>query len=125
MPTASDLVRGNYFIYNGEPVRVIKKELVAYGTHSHSKLKIFFQGLTERGERNANFQHTDKVEILDIMRKLGQIISKLNNKVQIMDMVTYETFDAAITSELYSEINESDQVTFVEINGVNQILEKR
>ncbi len=77
MPTASELERGNYFIYNGEPVRVLRKELVAYGTHSHSKLKIFFQGLRDKGERFANLQHTDKVETLQIIRKLGQVISKL------------------------------------------------
>ena len=80
MPTASELERGTYFIYNGEPVRVLRKEVIVVGTHSHSKLKFFIQGLNEKGERSVNFHHTDKVEIVDIVRKLGQIISKTNNK---------------------------------------------
>ena len=125
MPTASELERGKYFIYNGEPVRVLRREVIVVGTHSHSKLKFYIQGLNEKGERTVNFHHTDKVEIVDITRKLGQIIAKSNNKVQLMDMVSYETFDANATAELLSQVNEGDNVTFIDVNGNVQIIEKR
>jgi len=124
MSTASELERGNYFICNGEPVRVLRKEVVVYGTHSHSKLKFFVQGLTEKSERSIILNHTDKVEIVDIVRKLGQVIAK-TNKIQVMDMVSYETFDANAPKELFSQINEGDNVTFVELKGNIQIIEKR
>ena len=125
MPTAAELERGSYFMQNGEPVRVLRKEVIVVGTHSHSKLKFFIQGLNDKGERTATFHHTDKIEIIDIIRKLGQVIAKTNDKVQIMDMVTYETIDAYPSSELFSELREGDQVTFVELKGNAQILEKR
>ena len=125
MSTAQELERGNYFIYNNEPVRVLRKEVIVVGTHSHSKLKLYIQGLNERGERTVTFHHTDKVETVEIIRKLGQVISKSNNKVQLMDMVSYETLDTEVPSELFNELNENDQVTFVNINGNVQILEKR
>ena len=125
MPTASELERGTYFIYNGEPVRVLRKEVIVVGTHSHSKLKFFVQGLNEKSERSIILNHTDKVEIVDIIRKLGQIIAKANNKVQVMDMVSYETLDANAASELFNELNEGDQVTFIDLNGNIQIIEKR
>ena len=125
MSTASELQRGNYFIYNGEPVRLLRKEVIVVGTHSHSKLKLYIQGLNERGERSITFHHTDKVEIVDIIRKLGQIISKSNNKVQLMDMISYETLDSNVDTELFNSLNEGDQVTFVNIDGNVQILEKR
>lgn len=124
MPVASDLERGNYFIYNGEPVRIIRKELVAYGTHSHTKLKFYIQGLREKGERSITFQHSDRVEKIEIIRKQGQIISKSNNKVQLMDMLTYETLNASLPPEL-DDIKEGDDVTFVELNGTIEILDKR
>ena len=125
MSTATELERGNYFIHNGEPVRVIRKEVIVVGTHSHSKLKFYIQGLREKGERSVIFQHSDRVEKIEIIRKQGQIISKSNNKVQLMDMVSYETLEANASAGLYNELNEGDQVTFVEINGNVQILEKR
>ena len=74
MSTATELTKGSYLIYKGKLVEVSRREVVAYGTHSHSKLKIFFHGLNERGESNINMHHTDKVEIVDIVKKTGQII---------------------------------------------------
>ena len=125
MSTASELEGGNYFLYNGEPVRVIRKEVVAVGTHSHTKLKFFIQGLREKGEKTVIFQHSDRVEKIDLLRKQGQIISKTGNKVQVMDAVSYETLDANIPLELDDNLNEGDSVTFVELNGTVEILDKR
>ena len=125
MSSASELKKGSYFIHGNEPVRVIRKEVVVYGTHSHSKLKIFIQGLTEKGERNINLHHTDKVEIVEIIRKTGQVISKTNENIQIMDNVSYETLDGTASNELHNELNEGDQVTFVDFNGNIKIIDKR
>ena len=125
MTTATELERGTYFIYNNEPVRVLRKEVIVVGTHSHSKLKFYIQGLNEKSERSVNFHHTDKVEVVDIIRKLGQIIAKTNNKIQIMDMMTYETLDAIAPSVLFNELNEGNQVTFIEFKGNVEIIEKR
>ena len=125
MSIASELDKGNYFIYNGEPVRVVRKEVVSVGTHSHTKLKFYIQGLREKGERTVILQHSDRVDKIDIMRKQGQIISKSNSKVQIMDSVTYETLDSNVPPELDEELNEGDYVTFVDLNGKVEILDKR
>lgn len=125
MAIASELERGNYFIHNNEPVRVIRKEVIVVGTHSHSKLKFYIQGLREKGERTVIFQHSDRVDKIEIMRKQGQVISKTGNKVQLMDNVSYETLDSNLPSELISDINEGDTVTFIELNGRVEILDKR
>jgi translation elongation factor P/translation initiation factor 5A len=125
MSSASELKKGSYFIYNGEPVCVVRKEIVVYGTHSHSKLKIFIQGLNKKGERSINMHHTDKVEIADITRKTGQVISKADNSLQIMDDVSYETLDASAPNDLLDELNEGDQVIFIEFKGNIQIIEKK
>ncbi|MFH0868487.1 MAG: hypothetical protein V1831_04185 [Candidatus Woesearchaeota archaeon] len=125
MALASELKKGSYFIYHGEPVCVVRKEIVVCGTHCHSKLKLFIQGLNKKGERSINMQHIDKVEVLDIIKKTGQIISKSADKVQIMDTVSYETLDAIAPKELIDELNEGDEVIFVNLNENNQILEKK
>lgn len=125
MATASELKKGDYFKHNNEILKLIRKELVAYGTHSHSKLKLFVQALDKKGEKTVNFHHTDKVEILDITRKSAQVISKTANKAQIMDSVSYETFDADADEELLNELKEGDEVTFIYLEGNIKILEKR
>ena len=125
MAAASDLKKGDYFKHNNEMLRIIRKEVVVYGTHSHSKLKLFVQSLDKKGEKSINMHHTDKVEILDIIRKAAQVLSKTQDKVQIMDNVSFETLDADAPEELFNEINEGDEVTFISLEGNIKVLEKR
>lgn len=125
MALADELERGTYFLLNGEPVRVLRKELVTFGTHCHSKLKIYCQGLYSKGEKVVNLAHADKVEIVEISRKSGQVVSKAGDKIQIMDTHSYETFDATAPEELFNQINEGDEVTFIDFNGNVSIIEKR
>src|SRR3989338_2568901 len=108
MASASELEKGKYFLFNDEPVKVTRKEIVTVGTHCHTKLKVFFQGLNSKGEKMQTFSHGDKVEMLDIQRKQAQVVSKSNNKVQIMDTVTFETLDAVTTPELYGDIKDEE-----------------
>ena len=124
MATASELKKGSYFIHNGKIVEVLRREVIAYGTHSHTKLKIYFKGLADRGEKNVNFHHTDSVEVLDITKKTANVVSKSNGKVQIMDSMTYETLDASAPAELLSELEEGNEVSFIDISGNVQIIEK-
>ncbi len=65
------------------------------------------------------------IEELDIIRKSAQVISKLPDKVQIMDMHSYQTIDADVDEELLNELNEGDEVTFIEVEGNARVLEKR
>lgn len=125
MTTAKELKPGKYIKINNEILKVTRKEVVAYGTHSHSKTKLFIQGLFTKGEKSINLNHHDNVEVVDIIRKEGQIISKLADKVQIMDKVTYETVDADVDKDLLAELNEGDTVTFINFEGKCSILEKR
>lgn len=125
MASATELSKGTYFLVGNEPVSVTRKEVVAYGTHSHSKLKIFYKALEGGGERSITLGHGDKVDILDIIRKTGQVIAKLSNQVQIMDSKSYETIEATAEPELFNNLNENDEVIFVVFNGVYRVLEKK
>lgn len=125
MALASELKKGSYFIHGGEPVRVNRKEVVVYGTHSHSKLKLYVQGLNTKNEKAVNLHHNDKIEIIDVIRKAGQVLSKTDENIQIMDLVSYETLDSSAPDELMNELNAGDEITFVNIKGDVKILDKR
>jgi len=125
MTAAKELKRGEYVKISNEIFRVIRKEAVAYGTHSHSKTKLFVSGLKTKGEKSFNFNHTENVEVLDIMRKSAQVIAKNDDKLQIMDMHSYETMEALVDSELSSDINEGDEVTFIDVEGSIRVVDKR
>ena len=57
MALAHELDRGKYFMHNNEIFQVNRKEVVAYGTHSHTKLKLHIQALSGGGEKLINLSH--------------------------------------------------------------------
>ena len=122
---ARELQKGMYISYNNEILKINRKEVVACGTHSHSKTKLFLQPLFSKGERTVNLAHHDSVDAVDIVKKEGQVISKVSGKVQLMDTRSYETLDADVDEELLAEIKEGDTVIFIGLNGKTKVLEKR
>jgi len=115
---------GKRILYQNEPYQIKRKENVAYGTHSHSKTKLFLKSLDKGGIKEMICAHTDRLEEVDITRKTGNVIAKLQDKVQLMDSVSYETFDAEIDKELLNEVREGDDVIFINFNGF-KVLERK
>ena len=122
MASAADLIRGNYFVYKNELVHVERKEVITCGTHCHSKLKFYVEGVFSGRKDVITLSHQDPVETADVMRKKATVISK--SPLQIMDAVSYETKDAEADEEVLKEINEGDTVIFVDYLGRVKILEK-
>ncbi|HZX45063.1 MAG TPA: hypothetical protein VFF28_05265 [Candidatus Nanoarchaeia archaeon] len=125
MTNAKDLKPGNYIKINNEILKVTRKEIANCGTHCHSKTKLYVQGLYSKGEKTMNLNHQDSVDQIDITRKEGQVISKMPNKVQLMDQISFETLDADCDEELLSKVFEGDTVTFITFEGMSKVIEKR
>lgn len=122
MASASDLDRGKCFLYKGKVVKVDKKELVAYGTHCHSKLKFYVEDVFTGKQESMTMAHQDNVELVDVMKKKATVLSK--NPLQIMDIVSFETKEAEADPELLEQINENDIVIFVDYKGKVRVTEK-
>ena len=125
MTAAKELRNGSWIVHEGKLFQIKKKENVAYGTHSHSKTKLFIQPLEGGGEKILTLMHHENLEEADIIKKTGQVLSKTQDKIQIMDPVSYETLDGEAEQELFSNINEGDEVIFIDYNGMIWILEKK
>tara|TARA_Y100000310_G_scaffold229168_1_gene231553 strand:- start:36065 stop:36442 length:378 start_codon:yes stop_codon:yes gene_type:complete len=125
MKNVKELHKGDHIVHREEPHRVLKKEIIAVGTHSHTKVKILAQGIFNGVTETLNFAPHSNVEDVDIIRKKGQIIANQPQNLQVMDLVSYETLQAAANDELLEQLNEGDEITFVEFEGNAQVLEKR
>src|SRR3989338_4323218 len=114
---AKGLEKGMYISYNNKIFKVTRKEVVACGTHSHSKTKLFVQPLFGGGEKSINLAHHDNVDVVEIIKKEGQVIAKIADKVQLMDTRSYETLDADVDKELFEQLKEGDNVIFINFKG--------
>ncbi len=125
MVPIKQLRKGNYIVYKNEPCLIKETATVVTGTHTHTKVKISLQGLFSGTNDIFTSSPHDTAEEIQIIRKEGQLISKGQDKIQIMDMRSYETFDSEADEELFNELKEGDMVTFIDFNGRFKILERR
>lgn len=125
MKGVKELKKGDHIVHNDAPYRVLRKELVAVGTHSHSKVKIIAQGVFNGTTETLIYAPHTTVDDVEIIKKKGQIIANQEQNLQVMDLVSYETINASARTELKNELREGDEVTFVEFNGTARVLEKR
>ena len=124
MGLAGELNRGSGFIHQGQPVRVTKKEVVAVGTHSHTKLKLYVKNVFTGQESIVTLGHQDRVDLADVRKKEAQVVSKANGKLLLMDLMNYETFEAEADEDLISDTNEGERVIFCQFGGKTKALEK-
>ena len=125
MIPVKQLRKGAYIIYKNEPCIIKETVNVVTGTHTHTKVKVSLQGLFSGVNDVFTSSPHDSVEDIEIIRKEGQLISKSHDKIQIMDMRSYETLNSEADEELFNELKEGDLVTFIDFNGRFKILEKR
>ena len=114
---AKDIDRGAYIKIKNEIYKLKRKEVVAVGTHSHTKLKFFCKPLFGASEREFTFGHNDSVETVDISKKRGQLISLQGRKAQVMDSETFEIFDAEVSEDCTDELVEGTPASFMNIEG--------
>ena len=119
MVEAKDIRTGDWIVFNREPYKVVRKEIVTAGTHMHSKSKLIMRGMFSPGEKSQVYGHHDKLDIAELEFKSGQVIS-VGAKVQLMDTRTYETFEVDPNPEV--EVTEGMVLNIAHFNGKLYIL---
>ena len=116
--------RGDFVVQDKEPYVVEKAQSVVVGSHSHTKMKIDLANMFTGEKRALSVPTHEDFEKVEVIRKHGQFISKTgDSRGQVMDMKEYGVLDAEIKKGL--ELNEGDEVTYIDFKGRAMILEKR
>jgi translation elongation factor P/translation initiation factor 5A len=98
---------------------------VVISRHSGTKIKVELEGVLEKSKKLLTLSPHEEIEKIEIIRKHGQILSISGSIAQVMSMDDYRTFDACVQEELLKEIKEGDEVTYVEFEGVANVVEIR
>ncbi|MFH1072541.1 MAG: hypothetical protein V1743_03880 [Nanoarchaeota archaeon] len=124
---AREVKRKDYVIHNKEPCMVLANQIVVCGTHSHSKNRLELQGMFSAKSYELTLGQHDHVEGFQFERRKAQIIAKQEESWQIMDLLSYETFEGKPNKEnldVLSQLSEGDKVLFLNYNGTIIILDK-
>ncbi len=103
---------GNYIIIDNVACVIKKIDVSSPGKHGHAKYKIEAVGIIDGNKRMIVRPSHDKIEVPIIEKKAAQVLSITGDKVNVMDMETYETFDLEIPEELKGKVKEGVQIVY-------------
>ena len=114
---------GSYIIIDGEPCRIMNYTKSKPGKHGSAKARIVAVGVFDEAKRTLVKPVSARVEVPIIQKKGGQVIALLPAAIQIMDLETYEIFEAPIPEEeIRSKLASGIEVEYWRILGKTRIM---
>ena len=111
----SELKPGNYIWYNNRVYRILNIETSKTGKHGSAKARI--EAMSFDGDKIVIIKPTqDPIDVPMIKKVKGQVISIISeDRVMVMDMETYETFEAVVSDEWKGKLLEGQRVVVWDI----------
>jgi len=121
MAEVRELKENRYIIIDNEPCKIVSMTTSKPGKHGEAKARIEAIGVFDNQKRSVIFPVRHKVAIPIIDRRVAQVISIMGDKVQLMDMETYETFEMEIPDEFKGKLKEGEEIQYLQALGKRKI----
>ncbi len=118
------LKKGRYIIIDDEPCKIIDITTSSPGKHGSAKARIEAVGIFDDRKRSIIKPTGDKIDAPLIDKRSGMVTAIMGERVQLMDMETYETFDVLVPNpgEVEGALEESAEVEYLETLGRKKIV---
>ena len=117
----NDLKVGRFLNVDGEPCKVVDIQISSTGKHGHAKGRITTIGVFDGQKRQVMGSMHSGCEIPLLEKKSAQVVAILADKVQLMDLQSFETFDILIPEELKDKISAGVEVEYTDYDGRRMI----
>ncbi|MCG3216008.1 MAG: translation initiation factor IF-5A [Candidatus Heimdallarchaeota archaeon] len=121
---AGQVKEGYYIIHNNEVYLVRSIEKSKTGKHGHAKCRMKIENIFTGSKTEISIPGDTKLQSPVIDKRNAQVISLGGDSVQIMDLETYATFEAALPAEeeLRSLIQEGVEIEYWNAIGKRKIM---
>lgn len=116
-----NLKPGNFVLIDKVPCRVEKVSVSVAGKHGAAKARLEAIGLFDGRRRSLVKPADEEIEVPIVERKKAQVLAILGERVQLMDLETYETFELDIPEERRKELKEGEEIEYYEIVGIKTL----
>lgn len=113
--SVGSLKKGDNVVIDDVACRVTKVKVSRPGKHGHAKVNLTGVGLLDDKKRNVIMPGHDKIKVPIIDKRNAQVLNVSGDKVNVMDMETYETFNLDIPEdedEDFSSLASGDTVLY-------------
>lgn len=112
-----DLKPGSYVMIDGEPCKVVDMVKSKPGKHGASKVRLEAVGIFDNKKRSLLKPSSTEVMAPIIEKNKAQVVSVTGETAQLMDLESYETFDAMIPEEFKGKLESGIEVEYWKLGG--------
>src|SRR3989338_5938093 len=113
---ATEIKIGTNIIVDGTPCTVKKIDISKTGKHGASKVRVEAVGIITGQKKVFVAPGHERFSVPMITKKKSQVLS-LGEKINIIDLESFETLDVNCNEEIKAEIKENDNVEYWDIEG--------
>ena len=114
---------GQYVLIEGDVCRVEKVTTSVAGKHGAAKARLEAVGIFDGRRRSIVKPADEEIEVPIIEKKSAQVLAIVGERVQLMDLSTYETFEVEIPEEKKGKLKEGEEITYYDVLGRKTIQE--
>lgn len=122
-----ELREGKFVVIDGEPCKVMSIQTAKTGKHGSAKARVDAIGLFDGQKRSLVSPVEANCEVPLIEKRSVQVIAFMGDKVQLMDLETYENYELPMPKkgEIEGSLVEGCEVEVLQTMGRRKILRVR
>jgi translation initiation factor 5A len=118
-----EIKEGSYVIIDGEPCRVVQSDKSKPGKHGSAKIRLAAVAIFTGSKKSYVGPSASRIDVPNIDKRSGQVISVSPNSVQIMDLENYETFETSlIEDEIKAKLQPGSEVEYWSVMGRTKVV---
>lgn len=129
MPTkpvdAGSIQKGDSIVIEGVACRVTGVQVSRPGKHGHAKCRFEAVGIIDEKKRIIVMPGHDTIDTPIIEKKVAQVLSVTGDMANVMDNLSFETFDLKIPDELKERVMDGVEIMYWDILGERVMKEVR
>jgi len=115
--SVKEIKEGSYVLIDGDVCRVVEMESSSPGKHGAAKVRITAVGVFSNQKKTLLKPGDGDVDVPEIKKKRAQVVAITDSSVQLMDLDTYEIYEAAADEETRKNIKPGQEVEVLESMG--------
>ncbi|MCW8965509.1 MAG: translation initiation factor IF-5A [Candidatus Pacearchaeota archaeon] len=109
---------GTNILLEGKPYTVKKIDTSKTGKHGHAKCRIEAVPIIEGSKKVFVIPGHDRLEVPNVDKRKGQVLSKADGKASVMDLENFETLEIDCPEqEVFDSLEESGNCEYWDIEG--------
>ncbi len=115
---ATEIKAGTNIIVDGMPCTVKSIDISKTGKHGHAKCRIEAVGIINGQKKVFVVPGHERLEVPIVDKRKGQVLSKGDGKVSLMDLENFETIELDVPeSEVFNELEEGGNCEYWDVEG--------